>query len=126
VLKGYALSVGNPHIIFFQSIENSKLKIIGPLIEHHSFFPKKCNVTFADIIDKQNIKVKVWERGAGMTKACGTAACATAIAAHQKKLTDKLVEIHFEQGKLTIEWKSDNRIYMTGPVSEIQEVNIEI
>ena len=126
VLTGYALSVGNPHIIFFQSIENSKLKIVGPLIENHSFFPEKCNVTFADIIDKQNIKIKVWERGAGMTKACGTAACATAIAAHQKQLTDKLVGIHFEQGKLTIEWKSDNRIYMTGPVSEIQEVNIEI
>ena len=61
-----------------------------------------------------------------MTKACGTAACATAIAAHQKQLADKLVHIHFEQGKLTIEWRSDNRIYMTGPVSDIQEINIEI
>jgi len=126
VFNGFSLSIGNPHIVFFQTVEKSKLKILGPLIEHHPYFPERCNVTFADIVDKQNIKIKVWERGAGMTKACGTAACATAIAAHQKQLADKLVHIHFEQGKLTIEWRFDNRIYMTGPVSDIQEINIEI
>ena len=81
---GYALSVGNPHIIFFNDIETDKLKIIGPEIENHKTFPKKCNVTFAKIIDQNNIKVNVWERGAGLTKACGTGACATAVASAKK------------------------------------------
>ena len=124
--NGYSLSVGNPHIIFFQEMETTKLKIVGPAIEHHNYFPERCNVTFAKVLDKENIRIKVWERGAGLTKACGTGACATAIASNKKGLTNRLVHIHFDSGKLTIDWKSDNRIYMTGPVSEIQEVNIEI
>jgi len=123
---GYSLSVGNPHIIFFEDIEISILRTIGPQIEHHEFFPERCNVTFANVLDKENIKIKVWERGAGLTKACGTAACATAVASSKKNLTNKLVNIHFENGILTIEWKNDNHIYMSGPVSDIKEVNIEI
>jgi diaminopimelate epimerase len=123
---GYSLSVGNPHIIFFEDIELSILRTIGPQIEHHEFFPERCNVTFANVLDKENIKIKVWERGAGLTKACGTAACATAVASSKKNLTNKLVNIHFENGILTIEWKNDNHIYMSGPVSDIKEVNIEI
>ena len=123
---GYALSVGNPHIIFFNDIETDKLKIIGPEIENHKTFPKKCNVTFAKIIDQNNIKVNVWERGAGLTKACGTGACATAVASAKKNLTERLVNIHFQTGKLSIDWKENNRIHMSGPVSDIQEVNISI
>ena len=123
---GYALSVGNPHIIFFNDIETDKLKIIGPEIENHKTFPKKCNVTFAKIIDQNNIKVNVWERGAGLTKACGTGACATAVASAKKNLTERLVNIHFQTGKLSIDWKKNNRIHMSGPVSDIQEVNISI
>ena len=76
---GTAVNVGNPHIIFFvEDNENFDIKKIGPEIEHHKFFPERCNVTLATIVNKELIKVRVWERGAGLTKACGTAACATA------------------------------------------------
>ena len=79
---GTAVNVGNPHVIFFvDNIENFEIKKIGPEIENHPLFPEKCNVTLATVVNKELIKVKVWERGAGLTKACGTAACATAFAA---------------------------------------------
>ena len=75
---GFSLSVGNPHIIFFvEDLNQFNLKDIGPKIENHNYFPEKCNVTLASIKNKKHIKIKVWERGAGLTKACGTAACAT-------------------------------------------------
>ena len=120
--EGSALSIGNPHIIFFQEIEIDKLKILGPLIENYNLFPERCNVTFAKIIDKKNIKINVWERGAGLTLACGTAACATLIASVQKKLSDRLVDIHFSNGSLKLELDFENRVYMTGPVSEIKDI----
>jgi len=124
--QGYGLSVGNPHIIIFNDIEIEKLKTIGPIIENHKYFPEKCNVTFAKVTDKKNIEVKVWERGAGLTKACGTGACATAVASSLKKFTDRLVNIHFQTGQLTIDWKLDNRMYMSGPVSNIQIIDINV
>ena len=81
---------------------------------------------FAEVIDKNNIKVNVWERGAGLTKACGTAACATAVAAFSKNLTERKVQIDFDQGSLKVEYNNDNNIFMTGPVSKINETNILI
>ena len=85
---GTAINVGNPHVIFFvKEIKNFDLAKIGPQIENHTMFPEKCNVTIAKIINKNLIKVKVWERGAGLTKACGTAACATAFAGKLNNLT---------------------------------------
>ena len=93
---GTSVNVGNPHVVFFvDSIEDYDLKKIGPEIENHSYFPEKCNVTLAQVINKKLIKVKVWERGAGLTKACGTAACATAVAANINKLTGKTTDIEF-------------------------------
>ena len=87
-LGGTAINVGNPHIIFFvKKIEDFNIEKIGPKIENHEFFPEKCNVTIAQVIKKNLIKVKVWERGAGLTKACGTAACATAYAGKLNNLT---------------------------------------
>ena len=83
-------------------------------------------MTFASIIDKENIKIKVWERGAGLTKACGTAACATLVAAYKKELSNRVVNIHFDNGRLLIDWKTNNHIYMTGPVSDIKLINIDI
>ena len=84
---GFCVNIGNPHIVFFaKDCFEHDLKVIGPKIENHDLFPEKVNVTFAEIIDKSNIKVNVWERGAGLTKACGTAACATTIAALKKKI----------------------------------------
>ena len=99
-IGGTAINVGNPHVIFFvDNNENYDIKKIGPEIEHHEFFPEKCNVTLATVVNKELIKVRVWERGAGLTKACGTAACATAYADKQKELTSNTVEIEVETGK---------------------------
>ncbi len=124
---GYALSVGNPHLIFFvNKIENYNLSKIGPELEIHTMFPEKCNITLAEIKNKKLIKVKVWERGSGMTKACGTAACATAVAAFKKKLIQNIVNIQFELGAITITIDKNNYIYMKGKISEIKEIDIKI
>ena len=124
---GFSLSVGNPHVVFFvDNLDNYNLKDIGPKIENHYYFPKKCNVTLANIRDKKNIKVKVWERGAGLTKACGTAACATAVSGSMLNLNERCVNIEFSEGLLNIDWKENNNIYMTGKVSEIKKIEVNI
>jgi diaminopimelate epimerase len=124
---GTAVNVGNPHIIFFvKDNEQFEIEKIGPEIENHKLFPEKCNVTIATIINKELIKVKVWERGAGLTKACGTAACATAFAAKQAGLASDKVNIEFSTGRLTISIDEKNSIHMKGPVSDIKEIDIEI
>ena len=124
---GTAINVGNPHIIFFvDEFENFNIKKIGPQIENHKMFPEKCNVTIAKVINKNLIKVKVWERGAGLTKACGTAACATAFAGKINNLTDNNTDIEFETGKLSIFIDEKNSIHMKGPVSDIKEISIKL
>ena len=124
---GFCLNVGNPHIVFFvkDCFEND-LKVLGPKIENHELFPEKINVTFAQINDKNNITVNVWERGAGLTKACGTAACATAVASLAKKLTENDVNIKFKEGILNITIDKDLNIFMRGPVSDIKHTKLEI
>ena len=123
---GTAINVGNPHIIFFvEDIENFDLKKIGPEIENHKLFPEKCNVTLAKVINKNLIKVKVWERGAGLTKACGTAACATAIAGNINELVEKKTDIEFKLGKLSIFIDDKNSVHMNGPVSDIKNIEIK-
>ena len=124
---GFALSVGNPHLVFFVEDYNQfDLKKIGPMLENHNYFPEKCNITLASIKNKKLLKAKVWERGAGLTKACGTAACAAAISGAALKLTDRCVDIEFLEGLLNIEWKEDNNIYMTGKVSEVKKIMVNI
>ena len=124
---GTAVNVGNPHIIFFvDELQNFDISIIGPQLEIHEIFPEKCNVTIAQIINKNLIKVKVWERGAGLTKACGTAACATAFAGILNNLTKNNTDIEFETGKLSIFVDEKNSIHMKGPVSDIKEISIEL
>ena len=124
---GTSVNVGNPHVVFFvDNIEDYDLKEIGPQIENHNYFPEKCNVTLAKIISKKLIKVKVWERGAGLTKACGTAACATVVAANINGLVDKKTDIEFELGKLSISIDQNNSIHMKGPVSDIKNIEINI
>jgi len=124
---GYALSVGNPHLIFFvENCENFNLKKIGPELENHIYFPKKCNVTLAQVLNKKLIKVKVWERGAGLTKACGTAACATVVAAVKMNFVDKTTDVEFKDGKISINIDEENTINMKGKVSEIKEISIKI
>jgi len=125
--NGFCLNVGNPHIIFFvKDCFEYDLNILGPKIENHELFPERINVTFAQIIDKNNITVNVWERGAGLTKACGTAACAVAAASLIKKLTENNVDIKFKEGSLNIKIDEDLNIHMTGPVSDIKYTKLEI
>ena len=126
-IGGTSINVGNPHVIFFvDNIEDYDLKKIGPEIENHNYFPEKCNVTLAKVISRKLIKVKVWERGAGLTKACGTAACATAVAANINGLTDKKTDIEFALGKLSISIDANNSVHMKGPVSDIKNIEINI
>ena len=124
---GIAVNVGNPHVIFFvNNIDNFDLEKIGPMVENNNLFPEKCNFTLANKIRNNHYKVKVWERGAGLTKACGTAACATAVAANLEKLENSSTEIEFGLGKLIINIDQDKKIHMRGPVSEITEIKINI
>ena len=125
--NGIAVNVGNPHVIFFiDNFDNYNIEKIGPKIENHDLFPEKCNVTIAKKINENHIKLKVWERGAGLTKACGTAACATALAGKINNLTKSPVNLEFELGKLEININENNFISMKGPVSKIQEIKINI
>ena len=111
------VSMGNPHAITI--VENTKefdVEKYGKILEVDKAFPKKANIEFAQIIDKENIKMRVWERGAGETLACGTGACATAVACNLNGLTGRKVNIELLGGTLKIEWnEKDNHVYMTGP-----------
>ncbi len=124
---GFSLNVGNPHVVFFvEDLNDFNIEDIGPKIENHKYFPEKCNVTLASIKNKKHLVVKVWERGAGLTKACGTAACATAVSGAVLKLSDRNVNVEFLQGSININWHEDNDIYMTGKVSEIKKIDVNI
>ena len=126
-IGGTAVNVGNPHVVFFvENIQDYNLEKIGPEIENHKFFPEKCNVTLAKVVNSNLIKVRVWERGAGLTKACGTAACATAVAGNINKLIEKKVDIEFSMGKLSILIDDENSIHMKGPVSDIKNIEIKL
>ena len=124
---GFCLNVGNPHIVFFvKDCFERDLKVLGPKIENNELFPERTNVTFAQVNDRNNITVNVWERGAGLTKACGTAACATAVAAVIKKLTENDINIKFKEGTLNLKIDKDLNIFMRGPVSDIKYTKLEI
>ena len=126
-IGGTAINVGNPHVVFFvENINSFNIKEIGPAIENNRLFPEKCNVTLAKVINKNLIKVKVWERGAGLTKACGTAACAAAVAGNINGFTKEKTDIEFELGKLSIFIDEKNSIHMKGPVSEVREIDVKI
>jgi len=125
--EGFALNVGNPHLIFFvKNCFDFNLRELGPKLEHNELFPEQCNVTLAQVVDKNNITVNVWERGAGLTKACGTAACATAVASFLKNLTERNCNIKFKEGILNINFDENENIFMTGPVSDIKKIDINI
>ena len=111
------VNVGNPHAIFWvKDLDAHDLAKFGPLLENHPIFPERANITLAQVISDDRIRVNVWERGAGLTLACGTAACATAVAAARKGLTGRKVTIELPGGPLDIEWRvSNDHILMTGP-----------
>lgn len=110
------VSMGNPHaVVFTTDIKNLDLPVIGPMFEKHSIFPRKTNTEFIEIIDRNTLNMRVWERGAGETLACGTGACAAAVAAILNGHCDRKITIHLLGGDLEIEWNPDNnRVYMTG------------
>lgn len=114
-----AVNVGNPHVIFFvddpYAIDMARL---GPMIENDSIFPERINVNVASTHGSGAITLRVWERGAGLTRACGTGACATAIAAMKRGLVDRKVAVTLPGGTLSIEWRDDDEIIMTGPATE--------
>ena len=113
-----AVNMGNPHCIFFvEDAEDIELAVFGPQIEHHPLFPERTNVEVATIIDRGRIRLRVWERGAGITLACGSGACATAVAAVRRSLTDRKVELIMDGGSLTAEWREDGHVLLTGPVA---------
>lgn len=127
-LEASAVSVGNPHcVIFVGDAENAPVSDVGPLIEHHPLFPERVNVEFATVQSRGRIRMRVWERGAGITQACGTGACATAVAAARRGLADRKVDVVLDGGTLTIEWReSDGHILMTGPATLAYRGEIDI
>ena len=128
ILKGgTAVNVGNPHTVFFiDDLNKFNLEKIGPTLENNNLFPERCNITLAKVENRKKISVKVWERGAGLTKACGSAACATAFAAKINNLIDCDVEIGFELGNLSINVDDKDFVKMKGPVSDIKKIEIKL
>ena len=113
-----AVNVGNPHAVFFvDDPEAVPLETVGPEVEHHELFPERTNVEVARVLSPDQIRVRVWERGAGITQACGTGACATLVAACRRGLTERAADVRLDGGTLAIEWREDDHVLMTGPVA---------
>ena len=123
-----AVNMGNPHCVFFvENAEETAVDKVGPMIEFHPLFPEQCNVGFAEIRSPTEIRLRVWERGVGITQACGTGACAALVAAHRQSRTERSANIIMDGGTLQIDWrKSDNHVIMTGPVELEFEGELEI
>lgn len=120
------VNMGNPHCVFFvQDALLAPVEAVGPMIEYHPLFPERTNVGFAEIVARDHIRLRVWERGAGMTKACGTGACAALVAAVRRRLCDRVAKVEVDGGVLEIEWReSDNHVIMTGAVALEAEGNL--
>jgi diaminopimelate epimerase len=127
-LQLHIVSMGNPHAVFFLHSENELEWVtdIGPKLEHHEWFPNRTNVEFVFPKTHTDLTVRVWERGAGETYACGTGACAAAVAAIETGKARSPVQIHFKGGTLTINWKKGESVFMTGPAVQVYEGEIEI
>ncbi len=112
-----AVSMGNPHCVFFvEDAEAQALDRFGPLVENHPLFPERTNVGVAEVRGPHLIRLRVWERGAGLTKACGTGACAALVAAHRRRLAARKATVLLDGGPIAIEWRADNHVEMTGPI----------
>lgn len=119
---GTAVSMGNPHfVVFVPDLEKTDVAAVGPLLETHPAFPNKTNVEFVQRLDPSALRMRVWERGAGITKACGTGACAALVAAALARLTGSVANVILDGGELQISWRGDNRVLMTGPAQKVFE-----
>lgn len=118
--KATCVSMGNPHcVVFVGDVDDVKMEQVGPAFEKHAWFPRKTNTEFVVIRDRAHLRMRVWERGAAVTLACGTGACASLVAAVLNGRADRKAEVELDGGRLIIEWKEDNHIYMTGPAEKI-------
>lgn len=129
LFTGTFVSMGNPHFVIFidEDVEQFQVEKYGPLLEHHDMFPQRCNIEFAQVLHNGTIRMRVWERGSGITLACGTGACATAVAAKLTGRSGNKSNIQMDGGTLNIEWsESDNHIYMTGPAAISFEGEIDL
>lgn len=125
--KFTCVSMGNPHAVtYIDNIQEFDIEKYGPLIEKNKLFPNKINVEFIEKVDRNNIKMRVWERGSGETLACGTGACASVVASIINDITERKVTVELLGGNLEIEWsKEDNHVYMTGPAVTVFEGELE-
>jgi diaminopimelate epimerase len=115
--------MGNPHAVIFLDEDVAKFAVgtYGPEIENNQLFPKRTNVEFVNVLNRTEVAMRVWERGSGETLACGTGACATGVASMLKGLVERRVTVKLIGGSLLIEWADNNRVYMTGPATEVYE-----
>jgi len=126
-LEFTAVSMGNPHaVIFLDNVSSFPVEKVGPEIENHKLFPRRTNVQFVQVVNSREIIVRTWERGAGITLACGTGACASVVAGALNKLTSREVLVHLPGGDLQVEWLGDGRVLMTGPATEVFVGEIDI
>jgi diaminopimelate epimerase len=122
-----AVSMGNPHVVIFDdNVKSLDLERLGPQIENHKAFPERTNVQFVQVCNSSEIILRTWERGAGITLACGTGACAAVVASALNNRTGKHVRVHLPGGDLVIEWTGDNRVMMNGPAEEVFEGDIPL
>jgi diaminopimelate epimerase len=113
-----AVSMGNPHAVFFvDDAERIDLKSLGPVLEHHPMFPERANIGVAQMLGRNRLRLRVWERGTGITLACGTGACAALVAAVRRGLAERKATVIVDGGELEIEWANDGHVIMTGPVA---------
>jgi len=122
------VSMGNPHAVFFvDNVDSYDIPALGPLVEWHPVFPQGTNVGFAQVIDRSTIRLRVWERGAGLTKACGTGACAALVCAARANKTGRKARLILDGGELEIEWRErDDHVLMTGPVELERTLDLEV
>lgn len=117
------VNMGNPHAVFWvDDVATIGLDKIGPMLEHHPLFPQRANISIVQVMDRQTLVMRTWERGAGLTLACGSAGCAAAVSAARLRRTDRTVTVHQPGGTLQIEWANNDHVLMTGPVEHERDV----
>ena len=125
--QGTCVSMGNPHfVIFVQDLATFPVEKWGPLLETHPAFPYKTNVEFVQVLDKDTVRMRVWERGAGITRACGTGSCATAVACVLANRTSRQITVKLDGGELQISWPDQKAVFMTGPAQKVFEGEIDV
>lgn len=116
IYRVHCVSMGNPHcVVYVDNVDRFPVETIGPLIERHPFFPKRVNVEFVQVLSKDHVKARIWERGAGLTLACGTGVCAVLVASARIEKTNRRIKIDVPGGQLQARWDADDCVYLSGP-----------